>query len=313
MSRECGNYLITSTILRLTSLSALTKIVRLGGAESSSAALDALDVLQQVLLAEKYSACIESSQGKMGWWVVPSLRSLLPLVEMCACVCLRSHLQSFEMRVTAWKKCFDLLLLPLLVDVSQYETSQATSAKKSGFLNVEKVFFSRKIFFPSRTGSQQQLDIKLRISSLLFSVFLHHLEKLASLPDFHIFWLKFIGVLERYMKRKSGTLASGFRLRVRVDLVAGSERFALAALCRIAQELPDVHVLDQRVSHLLLAHWTGGVFVCFTSPLLSVSGLTDIRVVFHAGSQRPHLVSARTLPARSARTTRRSRLCLPLA
>jgi hypothetical protein len=39
------------------------------------------------------------------------------------------------------------------------------------------------------------------VSTLLFRVFLQRLPTLSALPDFHIFWLKFVGVLERHMKR----------------------------------------------------------------------------------------------------------------
>ncbi len=91
---------------------------------------------------------------------------------MRVCVCFLST------QLTAWKKCFDMLLLPLLIDISQTDTLP-----------------------PGHKAGDAKFDLRLRVSTLLFRVFLQRLPTLSALPDFHIFWLKFVGVLERHMKR----------------------------------------------------------------------------------------------------------------
>jgi hypothetical protein len=37
---------------------------------------------------------------------------------------------------------------------------------------------------------------------------LHNLDTISALPDFHIFWLKFIGSMERHMKGNAGQSVS---------------------------------------------------------------------------------------------------------
>lgn len=52
--------------------------------------------------------------------------------------------------------------------------------------------------------SPQQLQLathaRLRVATMLFRAFLHNLDTLATLADFNVFWLKFVGSMERCMK-----------------------------------------------------------------------------------------------------------------
>ena len=53
--------------------------------------------------------------------------------------------------------------------------------------------------------AERTFDVRLRVATIVFRAFLHQLELLALLPDFHLFWLKFVGSLERYMKPDATT------------------------------------------------------------------------------------------------------------
>lgn len=49
----------------------------------------------------------------------------------------------------------------------------------------------------SLAPKEEAFDIRLKGATVLFQTFLHNLETISLLPDFHIFWLKFIGSMER--------------------------------------------------------------------------------------------------------------------
>jgi hypothetical protein len=124
-------------------LLSLSAFAKLCRSPRSDVATAATDALQRALLAEDLALHVESPQ--------------------------------------AWKRCFEMLLMPLMSDFDQALTASTNE----------------------QTVLNNLADLRLRISALLFQVLLHQLPVVSLLPDFHIFWLKFIGFLERYMQHKS--------------------------------------------------------------------------------------------------------------
>lgn len=115
----------------------------------------ALDAMQQLLLARNTAIVIESCQG------ILYSKTFFPNL--------------------AWKKCFELVLLPLVQQLSQNEECND--------------------------------KLKLRVCQLLFQVLLHNVLIISNLPDFHVFWLKFIGIMEKQMSILSNF--SLFKIRKR--------------------------------------------------------------------------------------------------
>jgi brefeldin A-resistance guanine nucleotide exchange factor 1 len=106
-------------------------------------------------------------------------------VRMKAIACLQHALLSAGVKIKspkAWHLCFEKLLIPLLDLVAQFAPTIA-QAKEGG-------------------------DIRLKAATVVFQTFLHNLDTISALPDFHIFWLKFIGSMERHMKGNAGQSVS---------------------------------------------------------------------------------------------------------
>jgi hypothetical protein len=80
-----------------------------------------------------------------------------------------------EMRSpSAWRTCFDALLLPLLLDAA--------------------------FDAPAR----------LRAATVLFQTLLHNMNTLVALPDFHLFWLKLLAALEPCLRADTESVAQHF-------------------------------------------------------------------------------------------------------
>jgi brefeldin A-resistance guanine nucleotide exchange factor 1 len=47
--------------------------------------------------------------------------------------------------------------------------------------------------------SATEEEVRIKISNVLFQIFLHNLSVIVKIPNFHVFWLNFIGSLERFM------------------------------------------------------------------------------------------------------------------
>jgi len=86
-----------------------------------------------------------------------------------------------------WKGCFEKLLIPLLEHLAKYPPERLIAENRG-------------------TGSTHDgwFDIRDRGQALVFQTFLHNLDTLAKMPDFNVFWLWFVGSMERHMKDKQG-------------------------------------------------------------------------------------------------------------
>jgi len=124
-------------------------------------------------------------------------------------VSIRSHL--------LWKIAFESLLVPLLT-------------------NTEEVVQSEDIQEPEEVGKEKEIplieyfDVRIKICNLLVHVFLENITILVNIPDFHMFWLFFLGSLERYMTVASdsnGKLSFHFIESMRNILIAMKEQGVL--------------------------------------------------------------------------------------
>lgn len=98
-----------------------------------------------------------------------------------------------------WKICFEQLLIPLLEGVQRYTPESSTASSKQPIADNKLT--------PTRASSSRvddptlpPYDLRLRAATLVFQTFLHHLSVLCENRDFHIFWLKFVGSMERHMQ-----------------------------------------------------------------------------------------------------------------
>lgn len=130
-----------------------------------------------------------------------------PEVRRRAMECLQGALLSTQVNIEsalAWRICFEKLLIPLLDHIARFRvdpaSSSPTAAKTADGAN------GMTGQDPNQTSGP--FDIRLKGATVLFQTFLHKLEIVASLPDFHIFWLKFIGSMERHMKGAPGESVS---------------------------------------------------------------------------------------------------------
>lgn len=115
-----------------------------------------------------------------------------PLVRRKAIECLQSALLSSGVvmkQCRPWKGCFEKLLIPLLEHLAKYPPEKLVAEGRPGSAT------------PTQDG---WFDIRDRGQTLVFQTFLHNLDTLATLPDFNVFWLWFVGSMERHMKDKQG-------------------------------------------------------------------------------------------------------------
>ena len=89
----------------------------------------------------------------------------------------------------AWRICFEKLLLPLLDCVAHLPPSAVYTSPSSAH-NGDRSHHS------SQSGPAY--DIGVKAASLLFQVFLHHLDTLLLSPDFTLFWLRLLGSIHQH-------------------------------------------------------------------------------------------------------------------
>lgn len=113
-----------------------------------------------------------------------------------------------------WKLVFETILLPQLT--SDHET---TGIPPSHIYDVELpssdvegiaveghdlVKSEGNVIPPRMDNSENEVeisdtDIRIKISNFLFQILLHKLQYLIKMPEFQVFWLKFIGTMEKFM------------------------------------------------------------------------------------------------------------------
>eukprot|EP01083_Nonionella_stella_P042528 114846_1 len=124
----------------------------------------------------------------------------LDCLQRALLACPNIHITSAE----ALKSCFERLLVPLLVEMDGIESKRIKRASTSQDMQPKQ-----NPGAAPRSAMHRVEDLRLRIGSIVFQTFLHNATLLASLQHFHLFWLKFIGSLERYLvKRGSEAVVS---------------------------------------------------------------------------------------------------------
>lgn len=101
-----------------------------------------------------------------------------------------------------WKKCFSYLI-PAIDGIDPVSTTGVGSGAGSGDPNVSRggpASTTPAATHGARGRRTQHGDLKMGAATLVFQVFLHNLKELANMVDFHVFWLQFIGNMERYMR-----------------------------------------------------------------------------------------------------------------
>ena len=80
----------------------------------------------------------------------------------------------------AWRICFEKLLLPLLDSVANFPLTTVPTSPSSS------------------ASASPAYDIAVKAASLLFQVFLHHLDTLLLSPDFTVLWLRLLGSIHKH-------------------------------------------------------------------------------------------------------------------
>ena len=90
----------------------------------------------------------------------------------------------------AWRICFEKLLLPLLDSVAKLPPTTTASSNSNPFQG-------------------PAYDIGVKASSLLFQVFLHHLDTLLLSSDFPLLWLRLLGSIHSHTHHTAGGSGEG--------------------------------------------------------------------------------------------------------
>ena len=132
-------------------------------------------------------------------------------MTLCCCSCLLAVGVSPAISPLGWKICFEKLLIPLLEGVQKYSVEAGPPVRSPSSSSKSPNNSSTSKGGPAAEGERAlpTYDLRLKAATLVFQTFLHHLDVLCEMSDFHLFWLKFVGSMERYMKHGDAAATTG--------------------------------------------------------------------------------------------------------
>jgi len=98
---------------------------------------------------------------------------------------------------TAWRECFQKGLIPMLNSLCGKQALDEKSAKPNA---TPPKRGARGVAGGRNRQLNQHNQLNLDAVTLIFQCFLHHLEHLGSMEGFSVFWFKFLGSIEKYMR-----------------------------------------------------------------------------------------------------------------